>query len=119
MFALGPHPIDGGTASLSCPARSQPALPMPNATAVHTRSHYNAARLRSHTWDQLKLACMDLDEGRGTPQEVEAILKDLHAIELSWAFPGRETVQQLSDMLRSKEHHGLHLAVNHVVRMLS
>ncbi len=92
---------------------------MPNATAVHTRSHYNAARLRSHTWDQLKLACMDLDEGRGTPQEVEAILKDLHAIELSWAFPGRETVQQLSDMLRSKEHHGLHLAVNHVVRMLS
>lgn len=92
---------------------------MPNATAVHTRSHYNAARLRSHTWDQLKLACMDLDEGRGTPQEVEAILKDLHAIELYWAFPGRETVQQLSDMLRSKEHHGLHLAVNHVVRMLS
>ena len=92
---------------------------MPNATAVHTRSHYNAARLRSHTWDQLKLACMDLDEGRGTPQEVEAILKDLHVIELYWAFPGRETVQQLSDMLRSKEHHGLHLAVNHVVRMLS
>jgi len=62
---------------------------------------------------------MDLDEGRGTPQEVEAILKDLHVIELYWAFPGRETVQQLSDMLRSKEHHGLHLAVNHVVRMLS
>lgn len=92
---------------------------MPNATAVHTRSHYNAARLRSHTWDQLKLACMDLDEGRGTPQEVEAILTDLHAIELYWAFPGRETVQQLRDMLRSKEHHGLHLAVNHVVRTLS
>ncbi|MBL8000670.1 MAG: aminotransferase class I/II-fold pyridoxal phosphate-dependent enzyme, partial [Flavobacteriales bacterium] len=72
-----------------------------------------------HTWDQLKLAAMDLDEGRGTAQEVEAILKDLHAIELYWAFPGRETVQQLRDMLRSKEHHGLHLAVNHVVRMLS
>lgn len=89
------------------------------ATDTRTRSHYNAARLRSHTWDQLKLAAMDLDEGRGTPQEVEAILKDLHAIELYWAFPGRGTVQQLRDMLRSREHHGLHLAVNHVVRMLS
>jgi len=92
---------------------------MSTATDTHTRSHYNAARLRSHTWDQLKLAAMDLDEGRGTPQEVEAILKDLHTIELYWAYPGRETVQQLRDMLRSKEHHGLHLAVNHVVRMLS
>lgn len=92
---------------------------MSTATDTHTRSHYNAARLRSHTWDQLKLAAMDLDEGRGTPQEVEAILKDLHTIELYWAYPGRETVQQLRDMLRSKEHHGLHLAVNHVVRTLS
>ncbi|MBL8000348.1 MAG: hypothetical protein JNL05_00180, partial [Flavobacteriales bacterium] len=63
------------------------------APDTRTRSHYNAARLRSHTWDQLKLAAMDLDEGRGTAQEVEAILKDLHAIELYWAFPGRETVQ--------------------------
>lgn len=89
------------------------------ATTTLLRQHYNAARLRSHTWDQLKLAAMDLDEGRGAPQEVGAILKELHTIELYWAFPGRDTVRDLQDMLRSGEHHGLHLAVNHLVRMLS
>ncbi len=88
-------------------------------TDTHTRTHYNAARLRSHTWDQLKLAAMDLDEGRGTPQEVAAILRDLLSIELYWAYPGRVAVRHLQDMLRGKEYHGLHLAVNHVVRSLS
>jgi arginine decarboxylase len=88
-------------------------------TALQLRQHYNAARLRSHTWDQLKLAVMDLDEGRGGAQEVEATLRDLHTIELYWAFPGRDTVRQLQGMLRSREYHGLHLAVNHIVRMLS
>ncbi|MBK7946137.1 MAG: aminotransferase class I/II-fold pyridoxal phosphate-dependent enzyme [Flavobacteriales bacterium] len=83
------------------------------------RQHYNAARLRSHAWDQLKLATMDLDEGRSTPQEVEAILRDLHTIELYWAFPGRDTVRQLNHMLRAREYHSLHLTVSHVVRMLS
>ncbi|HRH38953.1 MAG TPA: hypothetical protein PK760_11435, partial [Flavobacteriales bacterium] len=94
-------------------------MPDQTTTDNRTRQHYNAARLRSHTWDQLKLACMDLDEGRGTPQEVAASLKDLQSIELYWAYPGRETVRHLQDMLRAKEHHGLHLAVNHVVRSLS
>jgi len=92
---------------------------MPAVSETRTRSHYNAARLRSHTWDQLKLAVMDLDEGRGTPQEVDSILKQLLAIELYWAYPGRETVRELQAMLRGQEHHGLHHAVNHVVRMLS
>ncbi len=86
---------------------------------TRTRQHYNAARLRSHTWDQLKLAAMDLDEGRGTVEEVRAILKDLSNIELYWAFPGKETVRRLLDMLRGGDHHGFHLAVNHVVRLLS
>lgn len=89
------------------------------ATDTPLRQHYNAARLRSHTWDQLKLATMELDEGRGAPQEVEAILRDLHTIELYWAFPGRETVGQLQQMLRTREYHGLHITVSHVVRMLS
>jgi arginine decarboxylase len=90
-----------------------------HASDTQLRQHYNAARLRSRTWDQLKLAAMDLDEGRGTPQEVEAILRDLHTIELYWAFPGRDTVAQLQHQLRAQEYHGLHLAVSHVVRMLS
>ncbi len=88
-------------------------------TSTAQRQHYNAARLRSHTWDQLKLAAMDLDEGRAAPDEVAALLKELMHIELYWAFPGRDTVRRLQDMLRTKEYHGLHLAVNHVVRTLS
>lgn len=92
---------------------------MPSVTSAPLRQHYNAARLRSHTWDQLKLAVMDLDAGQGSEEEVKGILDDLHAIELYWAYPGRATVSHLRDLLRSEEHHGLHLAVNHVVRMLS
>ena len=83
------------------------------------RQHYNAARLRSHTWDRLKLAATDLDEGRGSVEEVKHLLSELLSIELYWAFPGRETVRRLQEMVRSKEYHGLLIAVNHVVRMLS
>lgn len=54
---------------------------MPTTTETSTRSHYNAARLRSHTWDQLKLAVMDLDEGRGAPEEVDGVFRELLAIE--------------------------------------
>ncbi len=92
---------------------------MPSVTSAPLRQHYNAARLRSHTWEQLKLAVTDLDAGQGSVEEVKGILDDLHAIELYWAYPGRDTVRHLRDLLRSEEHHGLHLAVNHVVRMLS
>ncbi|MBL7962627.1 MAG: aminotransferase class I/II-fold pyridoxal phosphate-dependent enzyme [Flavobacteriales bacterium] len=91
---------------------------MSTATSQH-RQHFNAARLRSHTWDQLKLAAAALDEGRGPSAEVEALLQDLHTIEAYWAFPGRDTVRHLRTMLRDREHHGLHMAVNHVVRTLS
>lgn len=89
------------------------------ATSTALRQHYNAARLRSHTWDQLKRAAMDLDEGRIAPAEVKALLQELMRIELYWAFPGRETVRRQEEMLRGREHHGLLLAVNQVVRMLS
>ena len=57
------------------------------ATSTALRQHYNAARLRSHTWDQLKRAAMDLDEGRIAPAEVKALLQELMRIELYWAFP--------------------------------
>lgn len=88
-------------------------------TSTSLRQHYNAARLRSHTWDQLKLAAMDLDAGRAAPDEVARLLDELMRLELYWAFPGRDTVRRLQEMLRTKEYHGLHLAVNHVVRTLS
>ena len=84
-----------------------------------TRSHYNAARLRSHTWDQLKLSAQALDEGRGNAEEVSGLLDDLLTIELYWAYPGRATVKRLQQMLRGREHHTLTQSVNHVVRNLS
>lgn len=92
---------------------------MPAATEATTRTHYNAARLRSHTWDRLKLAAMDLDEGRGAHEEVAAILLDLQHIELYWAYPGRETVHHLQQLLRAREYHGLHIAIAQAVRALS
>lgn len=88
-------------------------------TSTAQRQHYNAARFRSYTWDQLKLAAMDLDAGRAAPEEVKALLEELMRIELYWAFPGRDTVRRLQELLRGKEYHGLQLAVNHVVRTLS
>ncbi|MCB9164125.1 MAG: aminotransferase class I/II-fold pyridoxal phosphate-dependent enzyme [Flavobacteriales bacterium] len=88
-------------------------------TRTAQREHYNAARLRSHTWDQLKLAALDLNEGRATPAEVEALLNDLMRLERYWAFPGRDTVRRLQGLLEEKEYAGLRQAVNHVVRTLS
>ena len=84
-----------------------------------TRSHFNAARLRSHTWDQLKLSAQSLYEGRGNVAEVAALLEDLLTIELYWAYPGRSTVKRLQQMLQGREHHTLTQSVNHVVRNLS
>ncbi|MBL7986369.1 MAG: ornithine decarboxylase, partial [Flavobacteriales bacterium] len=84
-----------------------------------TRLHFNAARLRSHTWDQLKLAASALDEGRGDAAEVEALLKDLQTIELYWAYPGRTAVARLQTMLKGREYHTLTQSANHVVRNLS
>ena len=84
-----------------------------------TRSHFNAARLRSHTWDQLKLAASALNEGRGDPSEVETLLKDLQTIELYWAYPGKDTVKRLQQMLKGREYQALTQNTNHVVRNLS
>lgn len=91
---------------------------MSEPTALPLRQHFNAARLRSHTWDQLKLAAVALAEGKGSEKEVAAILSDLLAVELYWAYPGRDTVKRLQQMLRMKEHRSLHQAVSHVVRTL-
>lgn len=88
-------------------------------TRTAQREHYNAARLRSHTWDQLKLATLDLNEGRATPAEVQALLNDLMRVERYWAFPGRDTVRRLQEKLDTGEHQSLHRDVSHVVRTLS
>jgi arginine decarboxylase len=88
-------------------------------TGTNTRPHYNAARLRSHTWDGLKLSAQALDEGRGGAHEVAQLLERLLTIELYWAYPGRATVRRLQQMLLGREYHTLAQSVNHVVRNLS
>ncbi len=83
------------------------------------RQHFNAARLRSHTWDRLKGAAAALDEGRGAAAEVQALLTDLLTIELYWAYPGVATVKRLLEMLHANEHRSLDRSVQHAVRNLS
>lgn len=83
------------------------------------RQHFNAARLRSHTWDRLKVAVAALDEGRGGADQVEALLTDLLTIEPYWAYPGVGTVKRLLEMLHANEHRSLDQSVLHAVRNLS
>ncbi|MBK6369260.1 MAG: aminotransferase class I/II-fold pyridoxal phosphate-dependent enzyme [Flavobacteriales bacterium] len=82
------------------------------------RQHFNAARLRSYTWNQLRLEVSALDEGKGTAGAADRLLKDLLTIEQYWAFPGLDRVKRLQHLLDKKEHHTLHQAVDHVVRNL-
>ena len=91
---------------------------MPTDPGISHRQHFNAARLRFHTWEQLKQSALALDEGRGDPEEVDALLTDLQTIEMYWAYPGRERVTRLQELLHAKEYRSLHQALNHVVRNL-
>jgi arginine decarboxylase len=83
-----------------------------------TRQHFNAARLRASTWNQLKLEVTALDEGRGKAATVEAALDDLLVIEQYWAYPGIDRVRQLQDLAGAEQWRTLHAAVDHVVRNL-
>ena len=82
------------------------------------RRHFNAARLRSYTWNQLRLEVSALDEGKGGPEAADSLLIDLLTIEQYWAFPGLARVKRLQYLLSKKEYHTLHQAVDHVVRNL-
>jgi arginine decarboxylase len=89
-----------------------------------TQEHFNAARLRSHTWDRLKLATNTLAEvntkgaDRIATRHVEELLTDLEVLERYWAFPGLGTVQHLRLLLERKDHDGLEKEVAHAVRTL-
>ena len=66
-----------------------------------SRQHFNAARLRSFTWNQLRLEVVSLDEGRGDADTAAAYLNDLGTIERYWAYPGRERFAHLEDLLNA------------------
>jgi arginine decarboxylase len=90
----------------------------------HSQEHFNAARLRSHTWDRLKLATSALAEVRNkaaariATRHVEELLDDLDVLERYWAFPGLDTVQQMRLLLERKDHDALEKEVAQAVRTL-
>ena len=91
-------------------------------TSEPTQEHFNATRLRTHTWDRLKTAVSDLAVAKsgtsGSVGEVDVLLQDLQVIEQYWAFPGREAVDGLRAMLVRKEYAALETRVLKLVRTL-
>lgn len=83
-----------------------------------TRQHFNVARLRAYTWNQLKLEATALDEGRGSASAAQSHLDDLLTIEQYWAYPGVDRVSHLRELAQAKQWHSLHQAVDLVVRNL-
>ena len=82
------------------------------------RQYFNPSRLRSFSWNQLKLEAAALDEGGGTAKVARAALADLAVIERYWAFPGLARVEQLQSLADSRQWNALHLAVDGIVRQL-
>ncbi len=91
---------------------------MSEPTIIPHRQHFNAARMRSFTWNQLRLEAVALDEGRGDPDQARSLLADLVVVEQYWAYPGLDRIGRLQEMLAVKEFHSLHKAVDNVVRNL-
>ncbi|MBL8965138.1 MAG: hypothetical protein JNK70_13860, partial [Phycisphaerae bacterium] len=86
-----------------------------------TRQHFNAARLRAYTWNQLKLEVTSLDEGRGKAAAagaVTALLEELVVLEQYWAYPGIVRVRQLRALAAAGQWHALHVAVDQIGRAL-
>lgn len=83
-----------------------------------TRQHYNAARLRAFSWNQLKLEVTALDEGRAGATTIATALEDLLVLEQYWAYPGIARVRQLHALAKAAQWHTLHAAVDHIVRNL-
>lgn len=97
-------------------------IPGPMPTSEPTQEHFNATRLRTHTWDRLKTAVSDLAVAKTgkkeAAKEVGGLLQDLHVIEQYWAFPGRGAVHGLQAMLERKEYAALESRTLKLVRTL-
>lgn len=91
---------------------------MKTKPSAPSRQHFNAARLRSYTWNLLKLEAIALDEGGGKAKVADKILEDLETIEQYWAFPGIDRVKHLQELVHNKQWHSFRKAVENVVRNL-
>ncbi|MFZ1659935.1 MAG: aminotransferase class I/II-fold pyridoxal phosphate-dependent enzyme [Flavobacteriales bacterium] len=98
-------------------------------TAVPTQEHFNASRLRTHTWDRLKIAvselATDMPSGgkarngkKEAIAEVDGLLQQLDVVETYWAYPGREAVRGLRTMLERQEFTALEHRTLKLVRTL-
>ena len=89
------------------------------------QAHFNASRLRTYTWDRLKLATEQLAaatkkaDQRQATKAVEGLLGDLDVLERYWAFPGRCAIKDLRELLTRTEHQELEHAVARQVRSLA
>ncbi len=85
-----------------------------------TQEHFNASRLRTHLWDDLKNAASELASSasgqQASARAVELLLKDLFVMEQYWAYPGRDTIRAMQEKLERKEYTALETFVLHVVR---
>ncbi|MCW5899696.1 MAG: aminotransferase class I/II-fold pyridoxal phosphate-dependent enzyme [Flavobacteriales bacterium] len=92
--------------------------------ADHAQAHFNASRLRTYTWDRLKLATEQLANASAKParkeaeQQVELLLQDLEVIERYWAYPGCEAVRELRGLLTEAKYNTLEQSVAQRVRTL-
>ena len=91
---------------------------MPKANKAPLRQHFNAARLRSHSWDHLRQVVAALAAGHGNAVDAAKLLDDLWTIELYWAYPGRDRVAHLRELLLAGDHRAMHQAIDLIVRNL-
>lgn len=96
---------------------STSTAPVTSEPPTH-RQHFSAARLRSFTWSELRQQAALLDESGGPGDPAAALLSNLLIIEQYWAYPGRDRVKRLQQLLASGDHRRLHEEVDDVIRDL-
>ena len=88
-------------------------------------SYFSAAQLRSDAWHRLRAMTERLERASEAAErlrlreEVAEILTLLQPIEMFWAFPGREGLEQLREHFRREEHGDLKRVAAAIVRALA
>ncbi|WP_205032130.1 aminotransferase class I/II-fold pyridoxal phosphate-dependent enzyme [Hwanghaeella grinnelliae] len=98
---------------------------MPRKAKTQTRSslsqYYNASMFRADTWNRIKNLCQRLAEGRGRPDDLEAVsslIEQVSPMEEYFAFPGRLVVLQIKSLFRDEAYEELFALVNKIVGAL-
>ncbi len=88
-------------------------------------AYYNASRLRTDTWDRLKIATARLNHATRDRRTVDALraevseaLRLLEPMESYWAFPGRKVFRDLARLFEREEYEALARQTARIVRLL-